>query len=369
MNSCAIPEIEAAAAWALDRLAPGRARLGVAVSGGSDSTALLLLAASWAQAAGVELACATVDHGLRREAADEARMVARLCERLGVAHATLEWRPDRTGVSQAEAREARRGLLADWAHGGGLPAVALGHTADDRIETFLIRARAGSGWYGLAGPMPSAPSPAAGVRLVRPLLWARREMLRSVLRNAGVDWAEDPTNQNPRYERVRMRRMAAMMDPRAGEAILRSMDRLAHLRAAVMSAAAGALADCEADGERLRLEAGRYRGLGAEARLRLLESLVAASRPGLPPPERDSLARVDDAVMGGQAPGSTLGRLVIRLRKGAVEVSVAPPRRSEAGEKSPEAGMNELLAAAGRALEDPAIETMCAVRARATLNT
>ena len=125
--------------------------LGVAVSGGGDSVALLCLMADWAAPREVRLAAATVDHGLRPEAAAEAAGVAALCGRLGLAHATLRWEGwDGRGNLMDAARRARRRLLADWAAEQGLAAVALAHTRDDQAETVLMRLARGAGVDGLS---------------------------------------------------------------------------------------------------------------------------------------------------------------------------------------------------------------------------
>ncbi len=184
----------------------------VAVSGGSDSVSLLVLAKEFRERSGVPFTAVTVDHGLRPEAKDEARLVARLCDELGVAHHLLTWRRDGVGaVSQEAARRARHTLLAQWAERQGVRKIALGHTLDDRLETFLMRARQGSGWHGLAGLMPDSYSPAwpegRVLMLLRPLLAFERENLREELRARGIGWIEDPSNEADRFERVRMRRL------------------------------------------------------------------------------------------------------------------------------------------------------------------
>ena len=128
---------------------PGEKALGLAVSGGSDSTALLVLGSEWCAANGVRAEAVTVDHGLRPAAREEAGEVGRQCRDLGIPHTILTWdrSADRSGaVAQAEARDARHALMADWAALRGIGVLALGHTRDDRIETFLMRVRAGSGW-------------------------------------------------------------------------------------------------------------------------------------------------------------------------------------------------------------------------------
>jgi len=319
---------------AFDILAANEDSLGLAVSGGSDSTALLVLAAEWARGRGKRIEVATVDHGLRPEAAEEAAGVAMLCESLGAGHAVLNWRRERTGAaSQAEARRARHALLAVWAHERGLPALALGHTRDDRIETFLMRARQGSGWRGLAGPLPSGPSPVwpegRGLRLIRPLLAFGREELRAELRTRETGWIEDPSNTSDRFERVRMRSFAARMDQAALAQALRVMDGLAHMRAAMMAEARGGLAMVDAAGSVARAPATMLGRMGTEARLRLLEALLMAAGGAETPPRGEALKRLADWVGhgAGLSGGVTLAGAWVRWDADAVTLSQAPARR------------------------------------------
>ena len=191
-----------AAAGVLDAAPPGP--IGVAVSGGGDSVALLLVALDWAAAAGRRVEAVTIDHGLRADSADEAAAVARLCAARDVDHAVLPWR-DWTGRGnlQDAAREARRALIGAWARERGIGGVALGHTLDDQAETFLMRLARGSGVDGLAGMAPVAW--AGGLAWLRPLLGTRRAELRDWLTAQGVGWAEDPSNADPAFDRVRAR--------------------------------------------------------------------------------------------------------------------------------------------------------------------
>lgn len=317
--------------------------LGVAVSGGSDSMALLVLAHAWGRHSGKSCRAVTVDHGLRPEAAQEARVVARVCGELGIPHETLKWRraPSDEGgagsVSQEDARRARHRLLARWAEMHDVDTLALGHTRDDRLETFLMRARQGSGWYGLAGPMPDGFSPVwpEGRRLplIRPLLAFGREELREELRARGVSWIEDPTNDASKYERVRMRKLIVRMDPKAKTKALRVMDQLASVRAAVMAEAEGLLRhvhhtenDREVD---VPLEARNL--VGAEAWLRFVEAHVMAAGGSERPPRRDALDRLLARIVARDAElarGVTLAGAKVRIRDGAfLCFSQAPPRR------------------------------------------
>ncbi len=210
------------------------ARLGVAVSGGGDSMALMHLMAGWARERGVVLAAATVDHGLRPAARAEAEMVAEVCRSIGVAHSILAWQGwDGTGNLQDQARRARQTLLAGWARERGIDTVALAHTADDQAETFLMRLARGAGLDGLSA-MPILRR-VPGVAWLRPLLWARRADLRDYLRNRGLGWVEDPSNSDPRFARVRTRRILDMLEPMGldAPALRAAAERLAEARRAL----------------------------------------------------------------------------------------------------------------------------------------
>ena len=189
----------------LDALMPSGARLGVAVSGGPDSVALLLLAAA---ARPGDIEAATVDHALRPDSAGEADMVAKQCDRLGVPHATLtvRWREPPVTAIQERARRERYRLLGFWAEERGLRAIATAHHADDQAETLLMRLMRGAGVRGLAGIRPRSIAAGTEVRLLRPLLGWRRSELQQVCADAGLTPVADPSNLDEKFERVRMRR-------------------------------------------------------------------------------------------------------------------------------------------------------------------
>ena len=186
--------------------------LGVAVSGGGDSVALLLLLQQVSQVRGGKLACVTVDHGLRAESRDEALWVQDLCTRLGISHDILAWQAeDRRGNTQNAARQARYGLMTNWAQDRGIAAIALGHTQDDQAETVMMRLARGAGVDGLCGM--AAVRRQNGISLVRPLLGVSRAALRASLQAAGQGWLEDPSNEDPQYDRIKMRRILQELTP------------------------------------------------------------------------------------------------------------------------------------------------------------
>jgi tRNA(Ile)-lysidine synthase len=183
-------------------------RIGVAVSGGSDSLALLHAARAW----GVDVEAATVDHGLRPEAAQEAAHVAEICHGLGVPHTVLRWEGwDGKGNLQDQARQNRYALIARWAEARRLPSVALGHTMDDQAETLLMRLAREAGVEGLASMRLVFTR--EGARFDRPFLFDRRADLRAYLTSLGVRWVEDPSNEDESYGRVRARRALEALAP------------------------------------------------------------------------------------------------------------------------------------------------------------
>jgi len=231
-------------------LAPLRARvegvskdkpLGVAVSGGGDSVALLRMLAV---DLGLPVSVATVDHGLRSDAADEAAFVVGVCADLNVPHTTLTIALEPGANVQARARAARYAALADWAKGAGMSHVALGHTKDDQAETFLLRLARGSGVDGLAGMAPQVHR--GGITWVRPLLSYGRDELRQYLTDHNQKWVDDPSNDDPTYDRIRMRQAAPLLAD-LGLGVDRLADtaaRMADARAALTWGVGCAFTDC-----------------------------------------------------------------------------------------------------------------------------
>lgn len=197
-----------------------------ACSGGPDSTALLHVLARLRRALGHEVVAHGVDHGLRAEAAAELASVGRVAADLGVAFTTTRVAVARGGNLQARARDARHAALADFARRIGASVVALGHTADDRAETVLLRLLRGTSVAGLA-VMPPRDAGPAGIELVRPLVRARRSDVTAHLARHGLPSSADPSNLDPRFMRTRVRREVLPVLEGLSPAIVEHLCRLA----------------------------------------------------------------------------------------------------------------------------------------------
>ena len=186
---------------ALDRLIPGFAsgdqRLGLAVSGGPDSLALLLLAF---QSCPDRIAAATVDHGLRPAARAEAEFVAALCRERGIAHRILQPVVPIRGSIQSAARRARYGLLHDWMKEEHIQWLATAHHADDQLETMIMRILRGSGIDGMSGIRETRGN------IIRPLLHFQKAELQSHVASQGIEAVDDPSNRDQGFDRVRVRK-------------------------------------------------------------------------------------------------------------------------------------------------------------------
>ena len=311
---------------ALTQEAPTRARpLAVAVSGGPDSMALLVLAAS---AFSDAVVAATVNHGLRDASAEEARMVAREAERLGLPHAILNVAGPIAGASlQARARDARYALLAEWAEEGRALAIATAHHADDQAETFLMRASRGSGVSGLASIRSATVI--GGATVVRPLLGWRRAALRAIVRRAGLPFVDDPANSDPRYDRTRFRQL---------------LDRNEWLDPPALARTAVAVAEAERDLGEMALLMWRERveitsdavalnpaGLPRDTLRRIVRRAIATVRAAhdMTAPVFDESANIEamlDSLLAGRR--ATHGGILAGTRRGRWQFRVAPPRRS-----------------------------------------
>lgn len=274
-------------------------RIGVAVSGGGDSIALLLLLAALSADSNITVEAITVDHGLREGSAEEAEFVQQTCKGLSVPHAIARWGAwNKSGNLQAAARDARYRLIAEWAQRRELDVVCIGHTQDDVAETFLMRLGRESGVDGLARMQSGFER--NGVQFLRPLLDVSRESLRTYLRGKEQTWREDPSNENDAFGRVRARRA------------LRVLDDIG-LSSAALAQVAGNMADAKVtlqqatsrfaqpavveDAGDLLIDPATFRLETVELRRRLLSAMLVWMVPSDYPPRRSALAELDAAIL------------------------------------------------------------------------
>ncbi len=314
----------------------------LAVSGGPDSIAMMWLAARWRRALkrGPQLIAVTVDHGLRAEAAREARDVKHLAKTLDLPHRTLRWSgaKPKTGVPAA-ARDARYRLLAKAARAAGATHILTAHTQDDQAETLLMRMARGSGIAGLAAM--ARQSPREGVVLARPLLHIPKARLVATLKRAKIGFADDPTNRDANFARPRLRAMMPALAAEGFDArnLTRLASRLARANAALEILVDGAeryLKLGERDPDHTGFDAKAFAGLAEEIRLRLL--LRRIDRVGHEGPAELGkvealLAALDRACASpGLAKGriglkQTLAGALVSLVDGRIRIEPAPPRR------------------------------------------
>ena len=310
----------------------------LAVSGGPDSVALMWLVARWrrALARGPRMIAVTVDHGLRPEAAREAREVKRVARQLDLPHRTLNWtgaKPN-TGLPAA-ARTARYRLLAQAARASGATHILTAHTRDDQAETVLMRMLRGSGIAGLAAM--ARETERDGVWLARPLLDIPKSQLIATLNKAKIAFADDPTNRDTAFTRPRLRAIMPVLAEEGGDSrnLARLASRLARANAALEVLVDGAerylaLRD-RSDAARFGFDATAFAGLPEEIRLRLLKRAI--DRAGHEGPAElgklEGLLRALDQAIADGPPKlkQTLAGAAVSLAGGRIHVDPAPPRR------------------------------------------
>ena len=303
----------------------------IAVSGGPDSTALLLMAADWAKRRGrTRIEAATVDHGLRPGSADEAKAVAHLCARLKVGHRVLEWKGAKPITRlQERAREARYRLLVDYARAIGAEALLTAHHADDQAETVLFRLLRGSGVTGLRGM--DVMTMRDGMAIGRPLMALRKRDLIAFAEARGAPFIDDPSNADPRFARTRLRALLARLGEEGLDA--EALDRLARRAGETEEALAHFTAEVEARlGVEGSLDARALFAAPVAIARRILARRIAEaggrdlSRIGLEKIEALA-ASLAEALRERRAYGANVGGALVRLTaKGRLSFAPEPPR-------------------------------------------
>ena len=324
-------------AAAMERLGPFEPApvLAVAVSGGGDSLALTMLADIWARARDGAVVGLVVDHGLRAEAAAEARVTARLLMGHGIAAHVLRLTGLAAGSALAErARVARYAALIDACEAAGVVHLLVGHHVADQAETVAARALRGSFSAGLAGMAALVELPT--VRLLRPLLKVKPGALRALLRAKGIEWIEDPSNYDRRALRVRLRLMAGERDSgnrHQGKRDAGGGDGIALVAAAAtVAGTARASAETQAAEVLGRLVSVRPEGFAVladgamppAALGALIQAVGGASYPPAPQAVAALAAKPAPATLGGTRllPAGRLGPGLLLVREAA---AMAPP--------------------------------------------
>lgn len=377
MSAADAAPVSAAEAKALFSSVAHTAALVLAVSGGPDSTALLWLAARWRRArkTGPKLVAVTVDHGLRRESASEARAVKRLARRLGVPHRTVRWQGKKPATRlQETARAARYRLLAAAARKAKARHILTAHTLDDQAETVLIRMSRGSGLAGLGAMAQVSPLPAGAISgkkptlgrgpragtgcpqhmrpcdesggerqimLVRPLLDLAKARLLATLARAKIRFADDPSNRDPRFTRVRWRGVLPVLareglDARAFALLARRLRRAEAAIDTAVGVAAEQLSQRPwSDGGPISFDAEKFARLPAEVALRLLGHAIACAgdegpvQLGKLETLYEALGRANAGVHGETFRfRRTLAGALVTLTGASLTVERAPARRT-----------------------------------------
>lgn len=297
------------------------APIGLALSGGGDSVALLALL----RAAGRPVHAFIVDHGLRAGSATEAEAAALVAERLGAQATVLRAHLAPGTAVQERARRARYALIAQAARAAGVTEIAVAHTADDQAETVAFRLVRGADVFGLAGMAVRAPVPVwpegDGLTLVRPLLGVRRVALRAELLAAGLSWVEDPSNADVRFSRIALRNRLAALD--AVERFCAIADAARALAEGIKASVRSILPSIDwTDGALIPADA--WATLGPTARARLVSWLIACLTGADAAPRAARAAVLIERLATG---GGTLAGSAVRMGRAGLSVRPAPARR------------------------------------------
>jgi tRNA(Ile)-lysidine synthase len=323
-----------------DDLAPriaGASHLAIAVSGGSDSTALMFLARTLKKRGNCDVTTITLDHGLRPESATEAHLVSQWSKSIGMPHITLRWegaKPE-SGI-QAAARKARYDAMTQWCKNAGVQLLLTGHTADDQDETVAMRGARSSSPRSLAGIWPDIDW--NGVRVLRPLLNFRRADLRAYLTSIGQGWIDDPSNENMGSERVRVRRNIAGIETRGSEVAAINQ---AKVLAARVQSIDWMLAHAYHDSLGfIVLKRDEVEQLGIESCKEIIRASMSCIQPSAAPFEREIISLAGWLLLNGRGDGlrRTLGGCLFAKRKDWILVVREWARIAEQAQFIPESG-------------------------------
>jgi tRNA(Ile)-lysidine synthase len=300
--------------------------IAVAVSGGGDSLALSLLLADWVKEHDMTLHGLTVNHGLRAEAADEAKYVAGLMKSLGVTHKTLLWEGEKpkTAIQEA-ARDARYRLMGEYCRKKKIRHLFVAHHGQDQMETILFRMAKGTGLDGLIGMRP-VQEVEGGLVLCRPLLTVSHNELLATCESRKIVPVDDPSNENIRYARVRIRSIIDVLEKEgmsAGriDALSRRVNSAIELIDYLIEDKYKSIVLYK-DTERIEIKYSEYISLPNEGKTRILKQVIADLHPTKKYPARLEDIEALAARMGENFRGATLGKCIFRKKKDVLVVGI-----------------------------------------------
>lgn len=298
----------------------------VAVSGGGDSLALSVLLVDWCAARGVKLHALTVDHGLRPEAAAEAKYVGKTLKPLGAIHKTLKWDADKPSTRiQEAARDARYALMGDYCRQHKIRYLFVAHHGQDQMETLLFRMAKGTGVDGLVGIRPVQELD-NGLVLLRPLLSVAHGDLLDVLKERNMEWIEDESNQNNRYARVRIRNTIGNLEkeglsPERVNALTSRVAQSIDLIDYLIEDKYKSIATYN-DTKRIEIIHSSFLDLPIDGKIRILRKIIGDLHPTKKYPARlEDIERLA-ARMGENFRGATLGGCIFQKKKDGLIITL-----------------------------------------------
>ena len=292
--------------------------IAVAVSGGSDSMALTLLANEWAKKNVVEFTALTVDHRLRVEAKDEAEQVSKWLAKYEIKHKTLTYQGEiPTSNIEAIAREYRYQLLCNYVKENKIDYLFIAHNMDEQTETFFLNLSQGSGVYGLCA-MPKITIK-NDIKIVRPMLKFTKDEIKEYLNSQNQQWIEDPSNQDDKYKRVRIRKLKSLLDDLelSNERLSKTMQNMERAKETIEFFADECIKNSvSSNGKNIIINRDKFIYYPSEIGLRVLANIIQNLSKTNYPPRFESLEmlykKIKDASLGH---GITLAGLKISFDK------------------------------------------------------
>lgn len=296
-------------------------KIAVAVSGGSDSMSLCALLNQYTKEYGGELHCITVDHGLRQESKEEAQNIHSYLKSLNIIHVILTWEGEKpTSNIQEIARNARYSLLTDYCHKHKIELLTTGHQKNDQAENFILRAEHGSGLYGLAG------IPKIGIfnniEILRPLLGFDKNELQNHLTELNIKWIDDPSNQNEKFARVKIRKILGQY-PEWINKLANISENLYRAKECIEYSLNKAIKDLtNIEKNQITIRLNDFNDLPQELKFRMLIKLLSYISYNQKPPRGERIERLITKIQNGSNfKAATLAGCLISRKKDKIIIS------------------------------------------------